>query len=271
MVGAPRPPRWPLLVLLTVLALCAARPAPSGFEAEAPPRAPRPQLSKPPLAPQGQISRALRRYQAFVSGAAKVSRWIHVGSGFFVIVSTPVSLISSGLGLRPAEMALCAYLGMFGAMLAGCELPLARGLFETYFRFLYTTQGRMLFMIFLAVVAWSCKYVGVLTKALLAFNALLSAYVYNSKALHNFGTEDSRVQGEVGDAVNRLKEGFGEVQSIGRMFGLSKMLGSSPKRTGPPPPPSAYDEGGYGPPISGRGAYAGSKGGVEEEDVWGGN
>lgn len=126
------------------------------------PRAQLPGAGGPPrpgvaVKPAGQISQAIRRYQAFVNGAAKVSRWIHVGSGFFVIVSTPVSLISSGLGLRPAEMALCGYLGMFGAMLAGCELPLARGLFETYFRFLYTTQGRMLFMVFLAVVAWSCK------------------------------------------------------------------------------------------------------------------
>jgi hypothetical protein len=41
----------------------------------------------------------------------------------------------------------------------------------------------------------ACRYVGVLTKALLAFNALLSAYVYNSKALHSFGGEDTRVQG----------------------------------------------------------------------------
>jgi len=115
--------------------------------------------SRAAVRPPGQISRALQRYQAFVSGAAKVSRWIHVGCGFWVVVSTPVSLISSGLGFRPAEMMLCGYLGMFGAMLAGCELPLARGLFETYFRFLYTTQGRMLFMVFVAVVAWSCKSV----------------------------------------------------------------------------------------------------------------
>mmetsp|Transcript_31059 Transcript_31059/g.102443 ORF Transcript_31059/g.102443 Transcript_31059/m.102443 type:complete len:336 (-) Transcript_31059:25-1032(-) len=240
-----------------------SRPAVAGVPGAAP-RATGPPLSRQPGQP-GQIGRAVQRYQSFVNGAAKVSRWIHVGCGFWVIVSTPVSLISSGVSLRPAEMMLCGYLGLFGFVLAGCELPLARGLFETYCRFLYTTQGRLLFMAHVAVVAWSCKYVGILTKTLLLFNALISAYVYNSKALHHFGVADERAQGEVGDAVNRAKEALGEVSSMSRLLGVGKIfgLGSKPPAP-PPPPPSAYrdsDYGGTGGGGYGDGGYGDGGGG----------
>ena len=71
-----------------------SRPAVAGVPGAAP-RATGPPLSRQPGQP-GQIGRAVQRYQSFVNGAAKVSRWIHVGCGFWVIVSTPVSLISSG-------------------------------------------------------------------------------------------------------------------------------------------------------------------------------
>mmetsp|Transcript_22711 Transcript_22711/g.76634 ORF Transcript_22711/g.76634 Transcript_22711/m.76634 type:complete len:153 (+) Transcript_22711:355-813(+) len=150
-------------------------------------------------------------------------------------------------------------------------------------------------MAHVAVVAWSCKYVGILTKTLLLFNALISAYVYNSKALHHFGVADERAQGEVGDAVNRAKEALGEVSSMTRLLGVGKMFGMGSKPPAPPPPPPSayrdsdyggtggggYGDGGYGDGgggYGGGGAGGGRGGGygggsaksTDPDDVWGG-
>ena len=214
------------------------------YQSQAGPQNPRPALSNQNSI-QNKATRAIRRYQAFVNGAAKASKWIHVGSGFWLFVSTPVSVISSGFALRPAELVLCVYLGAFGFMLAGCELPLLRGLFEAYFRFLFTTPGRMLFICFVASMAWTIKHVGIISKGLLLFNALLSAYVYNSSSVVLKG-EDQRAMGEVGDTMQKLKEQVGEMKSIANVFGLKRMLGgtggsrgSSPRS---PPQQSPYSD-----------------------------
>ena len=53
------------------------------------------------------------------------------------------------------------YLGLFGLMLAGLEFPIGplKRIFEMYFRFLYTTHGRLGFVLLVATVAWDCKQV----------------------------------------------------------------------------------------------------------------
>jgi len=218
----------------------------------------------------------VQRYQGFVSGAAKVSKWINVGCGAWLVVSTPVSAVSSAITLRPADVVLSLYLGMFGAMMAGIELPIGplKRIFELYFRFMYTTHGRMGFMVLVACIAWSCRHVGLLSKAFVLFDAGLSVYVYNSPVRGRYADEDNTVREGMTEAADELRKTATDALSFANMFGFGRALrgsgGSSSRPARPPPRPaespysgvgaeqpaaSPYADAGRSPPYSAQPAW----------------
>ena len=159
-----------------------------------------------------------RAYQGFVAGAAKVSRWINFGTGCWLVLSTPLTVVASGLTLRPAEAVLICYLGFFGVMMAGQNVPLGgmQRIFQTYFRFLYTELGRVGFFTLVLAIAWSCAQVSVITRLLAAFNALLAFYLFNARSA-------SASVAEAGDMAKQAAEELrGKASGV---LGMANMLG----------------------------------------------
>jgi len=196
---------------------------------------------------QQQASKWVQRYQGFVSGAAKVSKWINMGCGVCLLLQVPVTAIGSALTLNVPDLLLCVYLGGFGVILAGLEIPVGplKRLFEVYFRFLYTTHGRLGFILLVAALTWSIRQVGIISKVFVAFNALLSFYVSNSFALRGSSEEDSLARASVDEAAQELQRGASDVLNLANVFGIGRMFRSSaqPSKPSPRQPPPGY--GGY--------------------------
>ena len=180
--GAPRggaPRALALALALCAIASVGAFDVEGGGVAGARPQMPRAAVAGAPAAQQeglvAKVGKWGRAYQGFVAGAAKVSRWINFGTGCWLVLSTPLTVLASGLTLRPAEVVLICYLGFYGVMMAGQNVPLGgmQRIFQTYFRFLYTELGRVGFFTLVLAIAWSCAQVSVITRLLAAFNALL--------------------------------------------------------------------------------------------------
>ena len=251
-------PRGGARALALALALCAIASV-GAFDVEgggggARPQMPRAAVAGAPAAQQeglvAKVGKWGRAYQGFVAGAAKVSRWINFGTGCWLVLSTPLTVLASGLTLRPAEAVLICYLGFFGVMMAGQNVPLGgmQRIFQTYFRFLYTELGRVGFFTLVLAIAWSCAQVSVITRLLAAFNALLAFYLFNARSA-------SASVAEAGDmakqAAEELRGKASGVLGMANMLGVGNMFkgDGGGGGGGTQPPPAAG--GGY-PPAAPR-------------------
>lgn len=186
------------------------------------------------------------RYQAFVRAATTFSRLINLACGLWLVIGAPFSVIGSAIVLRADETVLCLYLGFFGALLAGVELPVpgVRKMLERSFFFLYTRGGRTAFLVLVMAIAWSCKHVSFITKGFVGFNALLAFYVYNSP-VHSkqFDAYDNAMKGSLSDAASDIRGAAGDMFSIGKTLGIGRVLGNVAKPKDEPPssfsPPEA--------------------------------
>lgn len=164
-----------------------------------------------------KVNKWYRAYQGFIAGAAKVSQLISFGCGTWLAISTPFALIGSIIGLKLHEAALVLYLGLFGVLMCGMEVPLGsvQRVLQQYFFILFTRPGRALFVGHVAAIAWTCNHVGFMTKVLMAFNAGLTFYILNSQG-RQFAQVDNAA---LDSASNELRGSVKEALSFGKMFG----------------------------------------------------
>jgi hypothetical protein len=282
--GAPRggaPRALALALALCAIASVGAFDVEGGGVAGARPQMPRAAVAGAPAAQQeglvAKVGKWGRAYQGFVAGAAKVSRWINFGTGCWLVLSTPLTVLASGLTLRPAEAVLICYLGFFGVMMAGQNVPLGgmQRIFQTYFRFLYTELGRVGFFTLVLAIAWSCAQVSVITRLLAAFNALLAFYLFNARSA-------SASVAEAGDmakqAAEELRGKASGVLGMANMLGVGNMFkgdGGGGGGGGTQPPPAAgggYPAGGAAPAAAAPAAAAPSAAppaaGGEQQAAW---
>ena len=213
-----------------------------------------------PAGVRAEVGKWYARYQGFVSGAAKVSRFINMGCGVWLVVTTPFSLLGSTFGLRPSEVILCGYLCMFGVLMAGIEIPLGalQKMLRAYFFFAFTRIGRAAFVSLVACVAYTIKHVGFVTKAMLIFNAGLNMYILNSQD-RRFAQSDAQAMQALSDVSAELRESATGALSFGKYLGISKMFGSSEPAAAPaggfdPVPPAV---GGFDPPVDPQPSWPG--------------
>ena len=142
------------------------------------------------------MTKLARRYQAFITATAKVSRGISMGCGLWLIIGTPLVLLKSGFTFRAGDAVLSLYLATFGMLMFLVEVPLGQlqKFLQSYIFFMYTRWGRAYFLVLTATTAWTLAKVGVLTKALLLFSAALSTYVMFSSPASRFGESDARAK-----------------------------------------------------------------------------
>ena len=193
-------------------------------------------------------------YTNFVAGAAKVSQLISFGCGFWLTFSSPFALVFSALSLKFQEAVLCAFLIPFGMLMVGMEVPLqaVQRVLQQYFFFVYTRPGRGAFVVHVAACAWMCSRVGMMTKMLMAFNALLTFYILNSRAAR-FAQVDADAAAALSQATDELKGSAAEALSFGKMFS-SAFGGFGKGRSGTVPARA---------PAGGSGVAAGSFGGFD--------
>ena len=207
------------------------------------PRPPRPATGAPSTLAQGapgmpgrstvgevreQVGRYVRMYQGFVSACAKASRFINVGSGCMLAVSCPFAVLGSVLTGRIPEAFLVGFLAYFGLLLAGVELPIpvVQRMLQNYFRFMYTTYGRLGFTMLVASVAWACNQVSPVTKLLLSFQALLAFYVLNSSSSSKaFASSDAAVRDDLNQAASELRDTTSAAMSFANVVGLGGLAG----------------------------------------------
>jgi len=183
------------------------------------------------------VSKWYRAYQGFVAAAAKVSQLISFCCGVWLVLTAPFAIIGSAITMRIPDAILCAFLGAWGLLMMGMELPLnaVQRVLQQYFFFAYTRPGRGLLVTHVAVIAWACKHVGAMTKALMAFNAGLTFYILNSQD-RRFAKVDSQAQDALAEAAEEMRGSVGEALSFGKMMGSfggfakgkSKGRGSAP-------------------------------------------
>lgn len=231
--------RW-RLVAVSVALLSAATPV-AGFDVEggAPKPAMRPPNPGQPQAPQqgmppmqrpggigGQIGNAkaefskwYRMYQGFVAGAAKVSQLISFICGVWLILSAPLAILGAVITASITDALTISYLAMYGVLLAGMEIPLGavQNVLKTYFFFVYTRAGRAAFVAQVAVLAWGSKNVGFMSKALMAFNAVLTFYIMNSQD-RRFAAVDAEAKAKLDQATQEMRGSVSEALSFGKMF-----------------------------------------------------
>ncbi|KAL1524514.1 hypothetical protein AB1Y20_019407 [Prymnesium parvum] len=184
--------------------------------------------SMQPAGIRGEVSKWYARYQGFVSGAAKVSRFISMGCGVWLVVTTPFALIGSAFGLRPSEIMLCGYLCIFGVLMFAIEVPLGalQRLIKQYFLFIFTRGGRAAFIVLAATIASSIKHVGMVTKAVLIFNAGLNFYILNSQD-RRFESTDAQAKQDLDAVGAELRNSASDALSMGKYLGFGKLFGSS--------------------------------------------
>ena len=109
----------------------------------------------------GKVSGWYRAYQGFVAAAAKVNQLISFGCGVWLLMSTPLSVVSTLISLKFTEAFMVLFLGLYGLLLLGVELPLSavQNICRQYFFFVYTRPGRAVFVINVALIAWVCSSV----------------------------------------------------------------------------------------------------------------
>ena len=108
-----------------------------------------------------KVSGWYRAYQGFVAAAAKVNQLISFGCGVWLLMSTPLSVVSTLISLKFTEAFMVLFLGLYGLLLLGVELPLSavQNICRQYFFFVYTRPGRAVFVINVALIAWVCSSV----------------------------------------------------------------------------------------------------------------
>ena len=108
-----------------------------------------------------KVSGWYRAYQGFVAAAAKVNQLISFGCGVWLVMSTPLTLISASLTLKFTEAAMILMLGCYGVLLLGVEVPLGavQTMLRQYFFFVYTRPGRAGFVFNIALMCWQCQNV----------------------------------------------------------------------------------------------------------------
>ena len=108
-----------------------------------------------------KVSGWYRAYQGFVAAAAKVNQLISFCCGVWLVMSTPLTLIGASITLKFTEAATVLFLGLYGLLLMGVEIPLGavQTMLRQYFLFVYTRPGRAGFVIQIAIMAWHCHNV----------------------------------------------------------------------------------------------------------------
>ena len=242
--------------LLAFDADSARRPAaPTGARSGAPglqgvTSAPVAGVSRPAVQQQGgvaglrsEVSKWYAMYQGFVGGCAKVSRFINMGCGVWLVFSTPFALIGSTFGLRPSEVLLCVYLCGMGALMFAIEVPLGalQRVVKQYFFFVFTRTGRAAFVVLVASIASIIKHIGMVTKALLVFNAGLNFYILNSQD-RRFAAVDAQAKQALDAVGAELRQSASGALSMGKYLGLGKMFGGEPAPA-PAAPGGGFDDG----------------------------
>tara|TARA_B110001452_G_scaffold233155_1_gene210834 strand:- start:1351 stop:2277 length:927 start_codon:yes stop_codon:yes gene_type:complete len=178
------------------------------------------------------VTNMARRYQAFIAGAAKVSRAISMACGLWLVLGTPFVLLKSGITLRAGDAVMSIYLATFGILMFLVEVPLnqVQKLLQSYVFFLYTKWGRAYFLILAAATSWTLDKVGLLTKVLLVFSASLSTYVMFSSKTDKFADADARARQLASEIGADMKGRAGQAWSIGKMFGISNVLSAAPQQ-----------------------------------------
>ena len=115
-----------------------------------------------------KVSGWYRAYQGFVAAAAKVNQLISFGCGVWLLMSTPLSVVSTLISLKFTEAFMVLFLGLYGLLLLGVELPLSavQNICRQYFFFVYTRPGRAVFVINVALIAWVCSSVSAQSRSL---------------------------------------------------------------------------------------------------------
>ncbi|KAL3910824.1 MAG: hypothetical protein SGPRY_008915 [Prymnesium sp.] len=162
-----------------------------------------------------EVSKWYARYQGFVAGAAKVSRFISMGCGVWLVLTTPFALVTSCFSLRAPEALLCAYLCSMGVLMFAIEVPLGalQRVIKQYFLFVFTRPGRAAFVVLVATIASTIKHVGFITKALLLFNAGLSFYILNSQD-RRFAATDAQAKQALDAVGAELRESASGAQLL---------------------------------------------------------
>ena len=257
------------LFAVSVALLSAATPV-AAFDVEggAPKPAMRPPNPGQPQAPQagmppvqrpggigGQIGNAkaefskwYRMYQGFVAGAAKVSQLISFICGVWLILSAPLAILGAVITASITDALNISFLAMYGVLLAGMEIPLGavQNVLKTYFFFVYTRAGRAAFVAQVAVLAWGTKNVGFMSKALMAFNAVLTFYIMNSQD-RRFAAVDAEAKAKLDQATQEMRGSVTEALSFGKMFSGAfggRFGGSSGSRSAVQPQSAAAPSGG---------------------------
>lgn len=230
---------WRVPLLAVVLLASATDVAAFDVEGGAPKPALRPQMpgapqasadQMPPAVRQGGIggqignakaefSKWYRAYQSFVAGAARVSQLISFICGIWLVISAPLSIIGAVITMSIPDALIILYLAMFGVLLAGMEIPLGavQRVLKSYFFFAYTRPGRAAFVAHVAILAWGTKHIGFLSKAFMAFNAVLTFYIINSQD-RRFAQVDAEAKAALAQATEEMKGSVGDALSFGKMF-----------------------------------------------------
>ena len=133
-----------------------------------------------------KVSGWYRAYQSFVAAAAKVNQLISFCCGVWLVMSTPLTLIGASITLKFTEAATVLFLGLYGLLLLGVEIPLGavQTMLRQYFFFVYTRPGRAAFVIQIAIMAWHCHNVRILPPPAVSHDSRPSHAACRARLLH---------------------------------------------------------------------------------------
>lgn len=227
-----------------------------------------------------KVSGWYHAYQQFVAAAAKVNQLISFCCGVWLVMSTPLMLVGAALTFKFTEAFMILFLGMYGLLMLSVEIPLGgvQAMLRQYFFFVYTRPGRAAFVVYVAIVAWAVgsvgagpsarsdtagrelgaiprlpsayqlanpSQVGIVTKVLVAFNALLTFYILNSQD-RRFAQADAEAKAVLQQASDEMRGQVGDALSFTKL--VTDAFGGGSKFVG---------RRGSGPPSNGSGSLAG--------------
>ncbi len=214
-----------------------------------------------------KVSKWYRWYQNFIAAAAKVSQLISFMTGIWLTLSTPFSLLGSVFSMRVQDVVLIIYLGLFGVLMMGIEVPLGavQRLLRQYFFFVFTRTGRALFVAHVAAVAWVCHHVGFLTKVATLFNAGLTFYILNSQD-RRFAASDAEAKAALQSVAEEVRGSAKEALGVGRMFGSFTGFGKGAAASAPDEPAQSAPAGQQMGGMSAGGGFVDSSYGSDDAD-----